>query len=147
MFATDKCLRKGSNKKSEWIRCEVCKRWYHYECVGLSFQSPAEASQYIFSCPSHTEEIEDITYRVRVKQDDLKKSTIDVDEISCTELRRKVSGRAESKKLSGPSYVEYEGVKYHISRFQSLLLGKTYCPSASRQERWKSTNRACFFIV
>ena len=125
--------------------CTVCKVWYHHECIGISFKSIEEEKEYIFTCPGHKKEVENVTYRFKVLQNDLAEVKVLEDEISMAQARRKVSGMANAKSLTGPSYVEHEGVVYHISRFLSLQCGKAYCPSASRSERWKSGNSTNFF--
>lgn len=40
------CCNPSSN---DWIGCDICQQWYHYECVGLNTASADEIA--IFHCP------------------------------------------------------------------------------------------------
>ncbi|XP_066928659.1 uncharacterized protein [Clytia hemisphaerica] len=144
-FRSEKCLHSKLQRKSKWIGCQVCGLWYHQECVGLSFKSLAEEESYLFCCPSHGQEMKDVTYRVKASKEELDGAQFFQKEITTVEARRKICGSADVKRMSGSSYVKYDGFIYHIARFLSLQAGKAYCPSASRQERWRSTNTTCFF--
>lgn len=109
----------------------MCELWYHTDCLGLSFKSKCEESRYLFSCSRHKEEIENLTYRVEVPKAEMESSILD-EKSTLRHARKELSGRQSTK--VNPTFVEYQGNVYHISRFLSLQVGKVYCPTSSRKE-------------
>ena len=69
-------------------------------------------------------------------------------EVSLQRARKEVAGEYHKRMPRyswNPQYVNYNGQIYHLARFLSIQEGKMYCPSASRGERWKSSNTTSYY--
>ncbi|KAA8904517.1 hypothetical protein TRICI_005462 [Trichomonascus ciferrii] len=55
MADEDKCeLCRAEGAQTDWIQCDICKKWFHYECVGLK---EADVSNIVaYHCPNCEEE-------------------------------------------------------------------------------------------
>ena len=152
---------KRNKKNANWIQCEIetCGKWYHQDCVGVSFKSAKDEEDYTFMCKGHYSsqvEAHGITTANQHDKDCLHNDTlrsISLDTCRAAMTMANTSGsnakasttREETEFKWKPNYVFFEGHYYHISRFLSLNEGKVYRADSSRMGRWMATSQQDFY--
>ena len=142
MFRLGKCLVKDTKKKSSaWIQCNICDSWSRCLCVGIEYKKLR--SDFIFICKLPHKE--NASPRAILRDD----TPTAITEMSLEMAAKEVSHQNQRKSTPEslncrPNYISHAGNVYHISRFLSLMDGKSYNPMASRNERWKSQNVALY---
>ena len=137
-------------RKREWIGCEFpgCNKWFHRECLGLSFPTRQSKESYCHFCKDHPT----TNYISENKEaaSDRDKQVLETD--ASPKCKRpwisrdnnQIKGSKQDFK-SNPNYVEHNSIYYHISEFLSLQQGKAYAPATSRNARWMTVSRANYY--
>ena len=153
--------KRNEKKNANWIQCEIetCGKWYHQDCVGVSFKSAKDEEDYTFMRKEHYSsqvEAHGITTANQhdnycLHDDTLRSISLDTCRAAMTMAKTSGSNtkastkREETEYKWKPNYVFFEGHYYHISRFLSLNEGKVYRADSSRMGKWMATSQQDFY--